>query len=92
MNRNINYAKLIISLLFDALGMLSFAIPGVGEFSDVVWAPLSYWLMTRMYAGRIGQVGGVVSFIEEALPGIDFVPTFTLVWIYDTFLAHKKIK
>jgi len=90
MTQRINYAKLILSILFDAIGMLSFAIPGIGEFSDVIWAPLSYWLMTRLYAGRIGQVGGIVSFVEEALPGVDFMPTFTLIWLYDTFSSHKK--
>jgi hypothetical protein len=90
MTNQINYAKLILSLLFDAIGMLSFAIPGIGEFSDVIWAPLSYWLMTRMYPGRIGQVGGLISFVEEALPGVDFIPTFTLTWLYDTFYAQKN--
>ncbi len=91
MNRKINYTTLILSLLFDIIGMTSFIIPGIGEFSDVVWAPLSYWLMTKMYPGRIGQIGGIISFVEEAAPGLDFIPTFTLTWLYDTFMAHKQI-
>ena len=41
-------AKLILSLLLDAIGMLSFSIPLLGEFSDVVWAPLAGFLMTWM--------------------------------------------
>ena len=89
MTKNINLTKLILSLLFDAIGMSSFVIPGIGEFSDVIWAPLSYWLMTKMYAGKIGQVSGVINFIEEAAPGLDFIPTFTLTWIYDTFLSKR---
>jgi len=89
MTKNINLTKLILSLLFDAIGMYSFVIPGIGEFSDVIWAPLSYWLMTKMYAGKIGQVSGVINFIEEAAPGLDFIPTFTLTWIYDTFLSKR---
>ncbi len=88
MTKKPNYARLIISLLFDAIGMLSFVIPGVGEFSDIIWAPISYWLLTRMYAGKIGQISGIVSFVEEVLPGLDFIPTFTLTWLYDTYL-HK---
>lgn len=36
-----NYKKLAISILLDLIGMLSFVIPFVGEFGDVVWAPLS---------------------------------------------------
>ena len=89
MTKNINLTKLILSLLFDAIGMYSFVIPGIGEFSDVIWAPLSYWLMTKMYAGKIGQVSGVINFIEEAAPGLDFIPTFTLTWLYDTFFSKK---
>ena len=89
MTKNINLTKLILSLLFDAIGMSSFVIPAIGEFSDVIWAPLSYWLMTKMYAGKIGQVSGVINFIEEAAPGLDFIPTFTLTWIYDTFLSKR---
>ena len=89
MNVNINLAKLILSLLFDAIGMVSFVIPGIGEFTDVIWAPVSYWLMIKMYPGRIGQISGLVSFIEEALPGLDFIPTFTLTWFYETFISRK---
>ena len=89
MTKNINLTKLILSLLFDAIGMSSFVIPGIGEFSDVIWAPLSYWLMTKMYAGKIGQVSGVISMVEEAAPGLDFIPTFTLTWLYDTFLSKR---
>jgi hypothetical protein len=69
--------------------MLSFTIPGIGEFTDVVWAPVSYWLMTRLYKGTPGQIAGIVSFVEEALPGVDFIPSFTLMWFYETFI-HKK--
>jgi len=73
---------LLMSIVFDAIGYLSFTIPMVGEFTDVVWAPLSAYLMMKMYKGNLGKVGGVISFIEEALPGVDVIPTFTLVWLY----------
>ncbi|MEJ1222022.1 hypothetical protein [Sediminicola sp. 1XM1-17] len=77
------YRNLFLGLLFDAMGMVSFLIPGIGEFSDVIWAPISAWLMTRLYKGKIGQAAGVVSFIEELVPGLDFIPTFTLMWFYN---------
>ena len=83
------YRKLFLGLLFDAIGYLSYLFPGVGEFMDIVWAPLSGWLMTRMYRGKAGKVAGVVTFIEEALPGMDFIPSFTLMWLY-TFVFNKK--
>nr|WP_298998630.1 hypothetical protein [uncultured Allomuricauda sp.] len=84
------YQDLFLGLLFDGIGMLSFAIPGIGEFSDVIWAPLAGWLMTRMYKGKMGQVAGVVTFIEELVPGWDFVPSFTLMWLYTHLFSKRK--
>lgn len=76
------YIKLLLGLLFDAFGYVTFIIPGVGEFGDVLWAPASAWLMTKLYKGRTGKIAAVFSFIEEALPGFDVIPTFTLMWLY----------
>ena len=83
------YKLLLLSILFDAVGMLSFVIPFIGEFSDVVWAPLSAFLIFKMYKGTEGKVASIVSFIEEAgIFGTDFLPTFTLTWVY-TYLIKK---
>lgn len=92
MSNNIDkkYKHLFLSLLFDATGMLSFALPFIGDFSDVIWAPLAGWLMTRLYKGKIAQVAGLVTFIEEIIPGLDVVPTFTIMWIY-TYLIKKEV-
>ena len=76
------YKKLVLGLLFDGVGMLSFTIPFIGEFSDLIWAPVAGWLMTRMYKGKIGQGAGIFTFIEEIIPGLDIIPTFTLMWLY----------
>lgn len=70
--------KLIIGIVFDLIGMISYVFP----IADVVWAPVSAYLVTRLYKGNIGKVGGIISFIEEAIPGLDFFPTFTLTWLY----------
>ncbi|WP_339918108.1 hypothetical protein [Yeosuana marina] len=83
------YNKLIIGILLDAIGYVSFLIPGIGEFSDIVWAPISAWIMTKLYKGRSGKVAAVINFVEEALPGVDVVPTFTLMWLY-TYVFNKK--
>lgn len=88
---NDKYKNLILSLLFDGIGMLSFAIPFVGEFSDVIWAPLAGWLMTRLYKGTLGQAAGVFTFVEELVPGMDAIPSFTLMWVY-TYLIKGKSK
>tara|TARA_R110002051_G_scaffold165130_2_gene235927 strand:+ start:49245 stop:49544 length:300 start_codon:yes stop_codon:yes gene_type:complete len=85
------YKQLFMGLLFDGIGMLSFVIPFVGEFSDIVWAPLSGYLMTRMYKGKVGQAAGVFTFIEEIIPGFDLIPSFTLMWLYTyVFKGSKK--
>ena len=84
------YKHLFLGLLFDAIGMLSFAIPFLGDFSDVLWAPLAGWLMTRMYKGKIGQAAGIIVFVEEIIPGLDFIPTFTITWFYTYVIKGSK--
>lgn len=82
MNKEKKYQKLALSLLFDAIGYVSYLIPGLGELSDIVWAPASAYIMTKMYKGNKGKVAGAIAFIEEVMPGLDVVPTFTLMWLY----------
>lgn len=84
------FTVLFLSILFDGLGMLSYVIPGFGETTDVVWAPISAWLMTKLYQGKEGKIAGVITFIEEAIPGVDIIPTFTLMWIYTYVISSKK--
>ncbi|MBC7000125.1 hypothetical protein [Cytophaga sp. FL35] len=83
------YRKLFFGLLFDAIGMLSFTVPLIGDFSDIIWAPLAGWLMTRMYKGKIGQGAGLFTFLEEIIPGLDIIPTFTIMWFY-TYVFKKS--
>lgn len=72
---NLNkYKKLVLSLVLDAIGMITFL--------DIIWAPLSGYIMTKMYRGNEGKVAGVISFLEEIIPGLDIIPTFTIMWIY----------
>lgn len=85
------YKLLLLSILFDGIGMLSFVIPGIGEFSDVIWAPVSVYFITKMYKGTVGKVGGAVSFLEEiGIFGTDIIPTFTLTWAYTYFIKKGK--
>ncbi len=83
--------QLILSIFFDAVGMLSFSIPFLGEFSDVIWAPLSGFILAKMYKGTVGKVGGFISFAEEILPFTDIIPTFTLTWIYTHIFSKGKV-
>ena len=92
MLKNNRTRNLVLGLIFDALGMVSFMIPGIGEFTDIIWAPLSAWLMTRMYKGKAGQVAGIINFVEELVPGLDIIPSFTLMWLYTYVLGSNRRK
>jgi len=81
------YQILLLSLLFDALGYVSLVFPPF----DFVWAPLSAYLMTKLYKGREGKIAAVISFVEEALPFLDVIPTFTLMWLYTFVFKTKKV-
>jgi hypothetical protein len=74
LNNNSNTTKFLFGLCFDALGCVSFAFP----LFDVIWAPLSAYLMIQMYDGKKGKIAGVVVFIEEALPVLDVYPLLLL--------------
>ena len=80
-------SKLLFSVCFDALGYVSFIFP----FFDILWAPLSGYLMTQIYEGKKGKIAGVLVFIEEALPLLDVIPTFSIMWIY-TYYFDKSPK
>jgi len=83
-------SKLILSLLFDGIGMLSYIVPVFAEVTDLVWAPISGILLITMYKGTIGKLAGVFGFIEELVPFIDFIPTFTLTWFYTYVIKGGK--
>lgn len=85
LNTDNKHQKLALSILCDAVGYISFIFP----FFDIVWAPLSAYIMTKMYKGRKGKIAGAISFIEEALPMLDVIPTFTLMWLY-SYVFNKK--
>ncbi|MCX7549736.1 hypothetical protein [Xanthomarina sp. F2636L] len=80
--------KLLLGILFDLLGYVSYVFPPF----DFVWAPLSAYLMTRLYPGRKGKIAAVISFVEEALPMVDIIPTFTLMWFYTFVFSNSKAK
>ena len=85
---NKKYKKLALGILFDALGYVSFIFPPF----DFVWAPLSAYLMTKLYKGRKGKIAAAITFVEEALPFLDIVPTFSLMWLYTYVFNKEKIE
>lgn len=87
--RTLNYNLLFMGLFFDAVGMLTMAIPVVGPFLDLAWAPVAAKQMTKMYPGRNGKFASILVFIEELLPFTDIIPSFTLMWIYTYLLSSE---
>lgn len=83
---NIKNKKLALGILFDAFGYVSFVFPVI----DIVWAPLAAYLMTKMYEGKKGKIAAAITFVEEALPFLDVIPTFTLMWFYTYVFDNKK--
>jgi len=81
MNNKINSPSLAFCLAMDALGFVTYAIPGSGEFGDLFWAPISALIFMISFGGWKGVLGGVFNFVEEILPGTDFIPSFTLAWL-----------
>jgi hypothetical protein len=81
---------LLLSLLFDGIGMLSYAFPVFGELADVAWAPISGIIYFMMYRGALGVMGGLFSTAEELVPLTDAVPTFTLTWLYMYMLNGER--
>ena len=79
---------LVFCLVMDAIGCASYLFPGLGEFSDIIWAPISAIIFYRTFGGWKGAFGGVFNFIEEILPGTDFIPSFTIMW----FLKYSNFR
>ena len=86
---NLKNKKLVKSLVYDAVGMATMAIPLVGPFLDMVWAPVAARKMSRMYPGTKGKLASAIVFLEEILPFSDVIPTFTLMWVY-TYVFQKQ--
>ena len=80
----------LICIAMDAIGYASYLIPGLAEFSDIVWAPISAYIFYKTFGGKTGAIGAIFNFIEEALPGTDFIPSFTIMWFLRYVFNKKK--
>lgn len=72
--------NIFLCILLDVIGMASYFIPALGEFADVVWAPISGFLFYILFGGRFGMIGGVLNTLEEIIPFTDIIPSFTIAW------------
>ena len=79
-NEKPHLPNIFACIALDLAGMASYFIPALGEFADVVWAPISAIIFFRMFGGRFGMIGGVLNFLEEIIPFTDIIPSFTIAW------------
>jgi hypothetical protein len=80
--------NIAICILMDLIGMSSYIFPALGEFGDVVWAPISGFIFLKLFGGRLGAVGSVLNFLEEVLPFTDIIPSFTIAW----FIRKRELE
>jgi hypothetical protein len=80
--------SLLFCLAMDLIGYATYAVPFLGEFADIIWAPISGIIFFITFGGWKGVLGGIGNFIEEILPGTDFIPSFTIMW----FLQYYRRK
>jgi hypothetical protein len=81
--------SLVICIILDLIGYATYSIPFFGEFLDLAWAPISGFIFYMMFGGWKGAIGGVLNFIEELLPGTDFIPSFTIMWLVQHFRSRS---
>jgi hypothetical protein len=84
--------NIAVCIIMDLIGMATYAFPGLGEFADIVWAPISALIFARLFGGRFGQIGGVLNFLEEVIPYTDIIPSFTIAWFIRKNQADKLLK
>lgn len=83
--------SLVFCILMDVVGYATYAIPGLGEFADILWAPLSSVIFMITFGGVKGVLGGVGNFMEEILPGTDFIPSFTIMWFIQNMQKKTNV-
>lgn len=85
--------SLLFCILMDLVGYATYAVPFLGEFADIIWAPISSLIFMTTFGGWKGVLGGFGNFVEELLPGTDFIPSFTIMWfIHQTQKKEGTVK
>ena len=84
--------SLLFCVIMDLIGYASFSIPVLGEILDLVWAPLSAMIFMASFGGWKAVLGGVGNFVEELLPGTDFIPSFTIMWFLQNLQRKNNTK
>lgn len=80
--------KLLICILIDLIGVASFAAPGLGEATDIGWAPISAFLVNYLFGNGVFTA---LALVEELLPGFDIIPTATIAWFVENANREEEV-
>lgn len=83
--------SLLFCVFMDLIGYATYTIPVIGELADIIWAPLSAVIFLASFGGWKGALGGIGNLIEELLPGTDFIPSFTIMWMFQHYRQRKNV-
>jgi hypothetical protein len=90
----VEYAKkwnkwvvLLCCVVLDVIGACSYMLPGLGEATDSVWAPLSAWLLYCLFQSTSFSL---LNMVEELLPFTDFIPSATLAWVWYYYRSFRR--
>ncbi len=83
--------SLLFCVTMDLAGYFSYSILLLGEFTDIIWAPVSAIVFYHTFGRKsFGRQGAVFAFLEELLPGADFIPTFTIAWVIKKVIRKSE--
>ena len=82
--------SLLLCVILDIIGCGFYIVPGIGQIFDMVWAPVSAVIFLILF-GRKAAFGAAFSFVEEVIPGVDIIPTFTIAWVV-RYVTNKMKK
>ena len=89
MKMNRKQPSLVFCILMDIVGYATYSVPILGEIGDLLWAPISAMIFFASFGSWKGALGGVFNFVEELLPGTDFIPSFTIMWFIQNMQKRK---
>jgi len=85
-----DFGKLLICLLIDIIGTSSEVLPILGEFTDIISAPISATILQTIFPGSSKFVFFFELF-EELLPLTDFIPFATICWVIDAYYPESAV-
>ena len=92
MNTQQKSTSLVFCVLMDLIGYATYAVPVLGEFGDILWAPISALIFYKTFGGWKGAFGGLFNFVEEIMPGLDFIPSFTIMWFMKNLKKPQSVR